>query len=99
MKNDNSLRKYRVKRKLTQQEVLDALRHSSPSRLSAWENGQAVPSSKHLLTLSKLYRVPLEKPVNGYRRKPRKQSAPKRDIEAETSEFFRRFGKEQEEMT
>ncbi|MCR8559299.1 helix-turn-helix transcriptional regulator [Mucilaginibacter sp. BJC16-A38] len=50
-KYPNNLRHYRLKRKFTQQEVLGHLGHASASRLSAWENGEAVPATQHLVTL------------------------------------------------
>ncbi|MCR8559297.1 helix-turn-helix transcriptional regulator [Mucilaginibacter sp. BJC16-A38] len=50
-KYPNNLRHYRLKRKFTQQEVLRHLGHASASRLSAWENGEAVPATQHLVTL------------------------------------------------
>jgi len=68
-KYPNNLRKYRIKRKLTQQDVIAALGHKTASRLSAWEQGLAVPSLDHLLTLAHLYRVRVEDLYGPYKRK------------------------------
>jgi transcriptional regulator with XRE-family HTH domain len=104
IKHPNNLRYYRVKQKYTQQDVLKVLGHSSASRLSAWENGEAIPSIKHLIALSELYRVPVDKLVGGFAKKAKK-SAVKEPVPIEKedsshgSEFIRHFGKEYEEMS
>ncbi len=102
-KHSNNLRHYRLKRHLTQQQVMQALGHKSASRLSAWENGEAVPSSEHLVTLSDLYRVPIDKLVGGYAKKKMaaKSSAqiPEPKVSVDDNEYRRYFGKAYEEMT
>jgi transcriptional regulator with XRE-family HTH domain len=60
-KYPNNLRHYRIKRHYTQQQVLKYLGHTGPSRLSAWENGHAQPTARHLAALAELYSVSLEK--------------------------------------
>ncbi|MBS1521301.1 MAG: helix-turn-helix transcriptional regulator [Bacteroidetes bacterium] len=65
----NNLRKFRTRRKLTQQDVIVELGHKTVSRLSAWEQGHAVPSLEHLFTLSHLYKVRVEELYGPYKRK------------------------------
>jgi transcriptional regulator with XRE-family HTH domain len=102
MPTPTNLRHYRLKRHLTQQQVLKSLGHASASRLSAWENGEAVPSSKHLVILSELYRVSIDKLVGGYAKKQKKPVASPHEevvLPVYGSQYKQHFGKEYEEMT
>lgn len=78
----NRLRHYRLKRKLTQQAVLDALGHKSASRLSAWEQGNATPSVPHLFVLAGLYDVPIEKLYPMKRKHVARKPAIKREYDS-----------------
>lgn len=57
----NNLKEYRLRAKLTQEQVVIALGLQSNNRLSRWENGKAYPSVINLLKIAKLYKIPCEK--------------------------------------
>ncbi|MFB9841112.1 helix-turn-helix domain-containing protein [Mucilaginibacter ginsenosidivorans] len=68
-KYPNNLRRFRLRRKLTQQEVIVELGHKTARRLSAWEQGISVPSMEHLFALAHLYKVKVEELYGPYKRK------------------------------
>jgi len=57
-KYPNALKEYRLKKKLTQSEVIKMINLTgSENRLSRWENGLAKPSVVNFLKLCKIYEV------------------------------------------
>lgn len=58
------LRKIRIKRKFTQQEVADFL-NVSRSTYTYYETGKTEPSLENILKLSKLYKVSTDFLING----------------------------------
>ena len=56
----NNLRRYRIDKGLTQQQVADYLGFVSTDRISRWEQGLMYPHVRNFLKLVKLYGVPAE---------------------------------------
>ena len=63
MKIDQKLYLLRKKNGLSQMEVANEL-NTSRQAISKWETGVAIPSSNNLISLSKLYSIPLDALVN-----------------------------------
>ena len=59
MKIDQKLYLLRKKNGLSQMEVANEL-NTSRQAISKWETGVAIPSSNNLISLSKLYSIPLD---------------------------------------
>lgn len=57
---ENKLKELRKERGLTQKQVAEMLGLKCEDRISHWERGQAMPSSKNLFRLAKLYKVKVE---------------------------------------
>ena len=60
----NSLRYYRNKKNLTQQQVAHRLGLKDNTLISRWENGVSTPTLSNLLKLSAVYRVSLSSLVH-----------------------------------
>lgn len=56
----NNLKKLRLERNLTQQDVAQLLGHKYQDRISRWEQGQSVPHIKNLMKLSEVFEVPMD---------------------------------------
>jgi len=56
----NNLKKLRLERNLTQQDVAQLLGHKYQDRISRWEQGQSVPHIKNLMKLSEVFEVPID---------------------------------------
>jgi len=56
----NNLKKLRLERNLTQQDVAQLLWHKYQDRISGWEQGLSVPHIKNLMKLSEVFEVPIE---------------------------------------
>lgn len=58
---NNTLKEYRIKRKLSQFEVAVLLGFKSTNRISQWENGVLYPHILNALKLARLYKTTVEK--------------------------------------
>jgi transcriptional regulator with XRE-family HTH domain len=56
----NNLKKLRLERNLTQQDVAQLLGHKYQDRISRWEQGQSVPHIKNLMKLSEVFEVSID---------------------------------------
>lgn len=56
----NNLRKLRLERNLTQQDVAHLLGHKYQDRISKWEKGHKVPNLQNLTRLCQIFNASLE---------------------------------------
>jgi len=56
----NTLREFRIKAGLTQQQIAEKLGFKSTDRICRWEKGQTYPHVVNLSKLAKLYGVKME---------------------------------------
>jgi len=57
---NNQLRRYRMKRHLSQRQVADLIGHRQAGHVSAWEGGRRTPSLQSALKLSAAINCPVE---------------------------------------
>lgn len=95
MKYPNSLKYYRKKNGLTQQEVVSALGLTSTNRLSVWESGMSLPNVPNLLKLSSLYNI---SPKKLYEYKVTKIKKPKKVIKQKPQDNNLSYQPSEEEL-
>lgn len=95
MKYSNSLKYYRKKNGLTQQDVANALGLASTNRLSVWESGISLPSAPNLLKLASLYNI---SPKKLYEYRVARIKKPKKIIKQIQQKEFSNYQADEDEL-
>jgi len=95
MQYPNSLKYYRKKNGLTQQDVANALGLKSTNRLSVWESGMSLPNVTNLLKIASLYNI---SPNKLYEYRVRKIKKPKKVFKQIQQKEFSNYQASEDEL-